>query len=277
MSNTLRILEIRKSLKHVALTLKSEWRMFVNIGWLPFTLFCISQYLIAYSPVKISWVIYMPFIAMTLKAAVSAVTMVGVYRYLLSDSRFHISTFPFRRNLEALKPLFTARWYFCFDKSVIILTVFFIIWEIFYRYTHNLIMPVIDIHSIKDVLLSPSFDKMVLVYLWEIILFFISSQLCLVYAYISTSQNISLENIFYNIKTLERNRIRVWIVQVVIAVLFAVAGILAYLLFDLLSDKISAVFSYGYYIVRMIIWFIALLASAVFGAVIFKSIGVREQ
>jgi hypothetical protein len=256
------------------MTLKQEWWMLTKICWFPFSLFCIFPVLINYLQFDIELNRDLLIVTITiLKAVISSVIIVGVYRYLLSDSRFHIRTIPFRRNSEAL-PMITISIYLLIDKFVIILAVFFVVLQVLLSPAHFFVFKLIDrstfyIETVSSIKVAE--------YVWKVILLSIASQLFLIFPYIATSQNITWRAIKQNVKALNGNRIRVFIIQAFIIGCFMTAMSLVNLSFGLFYDSRLPIHYYSKNLIYAVIWLIMLLTMTIFSTTIFKIISAKEN
>lgn len=92
---------IGKSLRHIAEVCRSDWRMFIAIGWLPLALMGVVKLGWHYSlPYPKEWLNRPSYVLETalsvysaLNSLLDAVIIIGIYRYLLKDSRFRIKHF----------------------------------------------------------------------------------------------------------------------------------------------------------------------------------------
>ncbi len=269
----MRVLHIGNLLKHIAMILKSECYMLAKICWFPLFLLCVSPALIKYLQfIGISHEI-VSITIIILKAIIGTVIIVGVFRYLLSDSRFNLNKIYIRRNSEA-PPIFTISFYLRIDKSVILLAVFFVVLQVLlspmYFFVFKLIdRSTFDIETISNIKVAE--------YVWKVILLSTASQLCLVFPYIATSQNITWQAIKQNVKSLNRNRIRAFIIQAFIMVCFLTTMSLINSSLSLFYNSQISAHYYGKNFVYIVVWSIMLLAMTIFSATVFKIIGAREN
>lgn len=279
MPNVVHILRVKNSIKHILLTLKSECRTLVTITWFPFLLLFLLLNLVIHIPFNIETHQYIDLALTSIKALMSAITIVGIYRYLLFDSRFRMHSTPLKRNPYTKKPFITVKLYFYIDKPAIILAIFLMIWETIRTHISSTIIHYILNDSLPHwntplFNITLSLYDMLPVYLWKFIYFSIGTQLCLIYPYISTSHSIRLSKIYDNATiALNKNRINVWIIQTIIIVCSIIANTLINLLFS--YETYSTIYYVNGFL-RALVLFITLIASAIFYSAIFKTIGIND-
>ncbi len=285
---------IGKSLRRIAEVGKSDWRMLVTICWLPVVLIVGLKMGWHYSlPYPKEWLgrpKYILEIAISvysiLKFFLDAIILVGIYRYLIKDSRFGMKIFQ-PRTAAIAKRIRSVPFYLSIDKSTLIVAIFLIIGSLVYRLGDHAVREFV-VDQMKAGRPDEPFNLWFVwrtvilpLQIWGFLYFAISTQLCLINPYVATARRVTGGKLWQNIIALRKNRLRAFAVQFIIQLCFSLLWMIpllvAYLIYqDYLTLYLSWI-GYISAVMSLPLWFVSSTLVAIFCAESFKLLGVRDE
>jgi hypothetical protein len=281
---------VKQSLKYIASAARREWRMIAKICWLPLFIYCVLRIGTNFFPRTETFYETYRFwhpallIVRDLKGQLlGAVMLVGIFRYLRADSRFQISTLRLGGDLNTGKPKLTISYFFSLDKAVIITTAILACYQESYSYLNHYVAYYI-VQYLHQTHQSGEYIKgTLLLKTWKIFFHFLGSQICLIYPYVALSSSVTAKQLWQQIAVLKNNRIRVWIIESFIIILFFGAEysihvcsgwLMSYTTFgDNSRDYIWSVSA----VLGAIIWCLYLSYTALFEVELFRLLGSRGE
>lgn len=287
---------IGASLRHIASVFKCDWRMFIAICWLPLMLMWLlklgwrfswpeTKELILHSRYKFEVI---KNIHMVVRAILTSMMLVGIYRYLLNDPRFNLKIF--QPKISAIsRRVQSIPFYFSIDKSVIALAILIIIGSLVSRLGGHFVGGfVIDQMRESDPKgpMNMWFLKMQLMilpmHLLSFLYFVIATQFCLLDPYIATANRTTRQKLRQNIIALKGNRWQILAVLFIIGLCFALIWAIPFLVIYLIDQNNFLKMSMNWLryvapVTSTLFGFISLVLSAIFYAESFKLLGSHDE
>ena len=269
--------------------------MFVTIYWLPLVLIWILKVGRYYSLPEAKEVlthsrfhleIIIAFYS-ALRELLDAITLIGIYRYLLKDTRFGVKMFV-PKVTAISKRIPSIPFYFTIDKSTLILAAFFIVSAGLYRLGDHVVREFV-VDQMRESQPTEPFNvwfvwqSLILrLQAWSFLYFIIASQLCLIGPYIAIATRVTRQKLWRNIVAVKNNRLQVFAVQFIIGLCLNIIWMVPLLVIYLVDQKnfLSIWINWWRYVSLVIsipFGFIALVLPAIFCAESFKFLGVPDE
>ncbi len=283
------------AIEHIIATLKSERAMLLRICWLPFLLRCSFSLLLKYGFINhavasLHWQAEPQSVSTThmlvhiLNLAVWAllvnIAIVGIYRYLLGDSRFHLSRLPLRKELPSGRSTLTLSFYWRIDSAVMLLMFFDIALQFLSEDMHHALAYSLANSDLAAGTAWGPRDALSLMAL-RYATMFASAQLCLAFPYIALSEAIKPSKIWQNLKALNGRRFSVFILHLIIVdFLLGVYGIVMRLAYWL-TYRATILPAISLPVVSALLYtlsgFVTIICLVIFYENLFRACGVRDD
>jgi hypothetical protein len=212
---------IGKSLTQVLATVKSGKSMLINITWLPFAALIALQYLTLFEHGQPFLLFQRVDITMnTLKAMCGAIVFLGISRWLLNESRFRVRRITIKRDLETNVATCSIKFFWEFNIPFILIASVFLAFYLLDHFGNYLL--------ISQEARSNDYSFLrTWTLVWKSLLFFLQTQLCLLLPSLAVSRHSTLASTFRCLISLRGNRIRVLVIQILLALVVGSVQVVA--------------------------------------------------